>query len=104
MAICRVRFDFRSPGFKLQSILDMNLVKHRYEVEEVTDGAYKQSMIERALTEIQERWETASFAFREWKGRDLQILQGNACIMKELGESSDEFTGHAHDAPCHTFP
>jgi dynein heavy chain len=52
MAICRVRFDFHSPGFKLQSILDMNLVKHRYEVEEVTDGAYKQLMIKRAITEI----------------------------------------------------
>ena len=55
MAICRVQFEFHGSEFKLQSILDMDLANHRYEVEEVTDGADKQLKIERALTVIQER-------------------------------------------------
>ena len=55
MAICRVHFDFHGSEFKLQSILDMDLANHRYEIEEVTGGADKQLKVEKVLTVIQER-------------------------------------------------
>ena len=36
-----------------------------------------QLKIERNLEDIEARWLTAVFAFREWKGRNVQILQGS---------------------------
>jgi len=93
MAICKVNFDYHSPDFKLQAILDMDLVNHRDEVEEVTDGADKQLKIEKALEEIEARWKTAFFAFREWKGRGIQILLGTAGIMEELEEAQMNLQG-----------
>ena len=52
------------------------MVKHSDDVEEVTDGADKQLKIEVGLEEIEERWTTATFIFKEWRGRGVNILQG----------------------------
>lgn len=87
MQITKSTFDFSGPDFRLQSLLDIDLVSHRDEIEEVTDGADKQLKIEKNLEEIEERWRTARFAFREWKGRNIQILQGTVGVMEELEEA-----------------
>eukprot|EP01033_Poteriospumella_lacustris_P002475 gene2475-1807_t len=87
MEITHSNFDFAGPEFKLQSLLDINLVAHKDEVEEVTDGADKQLKIEKALEELELRWRTARFVFREWKGRNIQILQGTVGVMEELEEA-----------------
>jgi len=87
MEITGAQFDFASPEFSLQSLLDIDLVAKKDEVEEVTDGADKQLKIERTLEEIEERWTTARFQFREWKGRSIQILQGTVGNMEELEEA-----------------
>ena len=84
-----------APGteFRLQSLLDVNLVSHKDEIEEVTDGADKQLKIERNLTEIEERWNAAIFFFKEWRGRNVQILQGTVAIMEELEEAQMNLQG-----------
>ena len=87
MEITKSSFDFEGPEFRLQSLLDINLVAKRDEIEEVTDGADKQLKIERGLEDIEERWRTAKFVFREWKGRSIQILQGTVGVMEELEEA-----------------
>jgi dynein heavy chain, axonemal len=87
MAITGSSFDFTGPEFRLQSLLDINMVSNKDEIEEVTDGADKQLKIERNLEDIEARWLTAVFSFREWKGRNVQILQGTAGSMEELEEA-----------------
>lgn len=87
MEITKAQFDFAGPEFRLQSLLDIDLVSHRDEIDEVTDGADKQLKIERGLTELEERWTTARFVFKEWKGRNIQILQGTVGVMEELEEA-----------------
>jgi hypothetical protein len=42
MAITGSSFDFTGPEFRLQSLLDINMVSNKDEIEEVTDGADKQ--------------------------------------------------------------
>lgn len=76
MTITNSSFDFAGPEFRLQSLLDINMVAKKDEIEEVTDGADKQLKIEKGLEDIEARWSTAIFSFREWKGRNVQILQG----------------------------
>ena len=80
-------FDYESREFKLSQVLDLDMVKHSDDVEEVTDGADKQLKIEVGLEEIEERWTTASFIFKEWRGRGVNILQGTVAIMEELEET-----------------
>ena len=86
-------FDFADPEFKLQSLLEINLVAKKDEIEEVTDGADKQLKIEKNLCEIEERWIGARFMFKEWKGRGIQILQGTVAIMEELEEAQMNLQG-----------
>ena len=81
MEITKSNFDFAGPEFRLQSLLDIDLVSRKDEIEEVTDGADKQLKIERTLEDIEERWRTARFAFKEWKGRSIQILQGTVGVI-----------------------
>ena len=52
MEITKSEFDFEGPEFRLSSLIEIDLVKHRDEVEEVTDGADKQLKIEFGLAEI----------------------------------------------------
>jgi dynein heavy chain, axonemal len=87
MTITKSHFDFTGPEFRLSSLLEINMVLHREEIEEVTDGADKQLKIEKGLEEIEERWSTFTFSFREWKGRNIQILLGTVAVMEELEEA-----------------
>lgn len=93
MAITESTFDFAGPEFRLQSLLDIDLVSKRDDIEEVTDGADKQLKIERGLEEIEERWKSATFLFKEWKGRNIQILQGTVGVMEELEEAQMTLQG-----------
>lgn len=91
--ITKSSFDHTGADFKLQSLLDIDLVSKRDEVEEVTDGADKQLKIETNLEDIENRWRTANFMFKEWKGRSIQILQGTVGVMEELEEAQMNLQG-----------
>jgi dynein heavy chain len=93
MQITGSTLDFAGPEFRLGSLLEISLIEKKEEIEEVTDGADKQLKIERGLAEITERWTTATFQFREWKGRNIQILQGTVGIMEELEEAQMNLQG-----------
>jgi dynein heavy chain len=102
MEITKSEFDFDGPEFKLSSLLEIDIVAHQEEIEEVTDGADKQLKIEKGLQEIDEIWTNQAFAFREWKGRNIQILLGTVGIMEELEETQmnlQAFLTMRHVAP-----
>ena len=102
MEITQSQFEFDGPEFKLSSLLEIDIVKHQEEIEEVTDGADKQLKIEKGLDEIDETWTNQAFAFREWKGRNIQILLGTVGIMEELEEAQmnlQAFLTMRHVAP-----
>lgn len=47
MVITGSSFDYAGSEFRLHSLLDINMVAKKDEIEEVTDGADKQVRIER---------------------------------------------------------
>eukprot|EP00957_Ditylum_brightwellii_P014038 1058799-Ditylum_brightwellii.AAC.1 len=72
MKICNTQFDVvGNPEFKLQSLIEADLVSAREEIEEVTDGADKQLKIEQQLSEIRDYWQKQEFSFQEWKDRGI---------------------------------
>eukprot|EP00606_Chrysophyceae_sp_TOSAG23-5_P000883 GSChrysophyteH2.ASY1.ANO1.1544.1 assembled CDS len=89
--------------FTKESIRDpCDLASHNDDIEEITDGADKQLKIENGLEEIEERWSTAFFIFKEWRGRGVNILQGTVAIMEELEETQmnlQAFLTMRHVAP-----
>lgn len=93
MAITKSNFDFTGPEFRLESLIQIDMVQHKDAIEEVTDGADKQLKIEKNLEESEQRWATAAFTFKEWKGRNIQILQGTVGIMEELEEAQMTLQG-----------
>ena len=88
MKICDTQFDIvGNPDFKLQSLIEANLVSFKDDIEEVTDGADKQLKIEQQLREIKEQWDRQEFSFQEWKDRGVYILKATPLVMEELEES-----------------
>ena len=78
MKICNTTFEVvGNPEFKLQSLLEADLVSVSEEIEEVTDGADKQLKIEHQLGEIKGQWRTKEFLFAEWKDPWRAHFQGN---------------------------
>jgi len=102
MELTGSEFDFEGPEFRLSSLMEIDLVGKKDEIEEVTDGADKQLKIELGLEEINEKWTTCKLGFREWKGRNIQILLGVVVIMEELEEAQmnlQAFLTMRHVAP-----
>ena len=88
MQICNTKFEVvGNPEFKLQSLLEANLVSVREKIEEVTDGADKQLKIENQLGEIKSAWKTKEFMFAEWKDRGVYILKATPMVVEELEEA-----------------
>ena len=88
MKICGKQFDVvGNPDFKLESLMDANLVSVKEEIEEITDGADKQLKIEQQLREIKAQWEKQEFSFQVWKDRDIHILKATPLVMEELEDA-----------------
>ncbi len=88
MTICGTQFEvIGNPDFKLQSLIEIDLVAVKEEIEEVTDGADKQLKIEQQLSEISCLWQNKEFSFQVWKDRDIHVLKCTPLIMEELEES-----------------
>jgi len=84
MQICNTKFDVvGNPDFKLQPLLESNLVSVSEQIEEVTDGVKKQQKIENQLGEIKNLWKKKEFMFAPWKDRGVYILKATP---KELEE------------------
>lgn len=87
MKVCGVHLDIiGNSDFKLELLINANLIAFKDEIDEITDGADKQLKIEQQLNEIKANWEKHEFLFQEWKDRNIYILKGTTLIMEELEE------------------
>jgi len=88
MKICNTTFEVvGNPEFKLQSLLEADLVSVSEDIEEVTDGADKQLKIEHTIGEIKNQWRTKEFLFAEWKDRGVHTLKATPIVVEELEEA-----------------
>lgn len=86
--ICNTRFDVvGSPDFKLQLLIEADLVAAREQIEEVTDGADKQLKLEYQLSDIGSKWKRQEFTFQLWKDRGVNVLKATGSLVEELEES-----------------
>ncbi|KAH9103464.1 hypothetical protein AeMF1_002875 [Aphanomyces euteiches] len=83
----KTSFDVTAADFKLQALMDANIVAYKAEIEEITDGADKQLKIEIALGEIEEHWSMEEFQFNDWKNRAVPVLKGVVPIVELLEET-----------------
>jgi dynein heavy chain len=87
MRICNTRIDVvGNPDFKLQLLIEADLVSVREQIEEVTDGADKQLKLELQLSDITSKWQRQEFSFQLWKDRGVNILKATGGIVEELEE------------------
>jgi len=95
--------DFEiSADFKLIGLLDLDLVRYKDDVEEITEGADKQLKIEIGIAEIRSAWEEREFSFSEWKGRGIPYLKATTAVTEELEEAQmnlQTFLTMRHVAP-----
>ncbi len=75
--------------FKLQHLLDCNILKYREEVEDLTNAAVKEEQIETKLAAIQLDWSAINLVFAEYKTRGPVILKGSdtAELIEKLEDS-----------------
>lgn len=64
--------NFKSPSFCLEDLIKLELYRFSEDVNELVDGAQKESKIESKLKQIEGTWEDQKFEFKEYG--DTQIL------------------------------
>lgn len=60
--------------FKLQSLIDAKLNDFKDEINDITESADKQQIIEEKLADITAQWHTTCFEFSTWKGREVPCV------------------------------
>eukprot|EP00820_Chromera_velia_P029268 Cvel_12266.t1-p1 / transcript=Cvel_12266.t1 / gene=Cvel_12266 / organism=Chromera_velia_CCMP2878 / gene_product=Dynein gamma chain, flagellar outer arm, putative / transcript_product=Dynein gamma chain, flagellar outer arm, putative / location=Cvel_scaffold794:55107-67642(+) / protein_length=1727 / sequence_SO=supercontig / SO=protein_coding / is_pseudo=false len=94
-----------SEMFKLQSLIDANLLAFRDEVSDICDGADKQLKIEGQKDEIAEKWKTAMFEFQKWKTRDYDCcLKGQSVADIQEGLEESQMALNTMNAQRHVAP
>lgn len=77
MRITQKQINFTSPQFCLDDLIKLELYKYSEEVNELVDGAQKESKIEGNVGKIEKIWEDQKFDFKEYK---------DTCILGTLDE------------------
>ncbi|CAE7456958.1 ODA2 [Symbiodinium sp. CCMP2592] len=75
--------------FKLQSLIDAKLNDFKDDIQDITESADKQQIIEEKLADITAQWNTMSFEFSTWKSREVPcVLVGSK--VTEVQEALEE--------------
>lgn len=70
-----VELNLAPETFKLQHLLDANMLAKAGDIEEVCSAAVKEEAIEKKLLGITARWSRAVFTFTDYKTRGPVVLQ-----------------------------
>ena len=75
--------------FRLKDLVSANLVEHADRIEEICHSAEQQMVIVQKLTELEEKWRLARFAFTMAPDRktSVPLLQNVPVIVEDLEES-----------------
>ncbi len=87
MQVTGSQLEIGDPNFKLQNLLDIDIVDYKDELLEITEGADKQLKIQQGLQEITSKWGKEQFVFSEWKSRGIFVLTSTGVVMEELEEA-----------------
>jgi len=91
MRITQRTINFNSPAFCLDDLIKLELYKYSEEVNELVDGAQKESKIETNINKIEKIWEDQKFDFKDYK--DTQILGALDEIVEFVETNSMELMG-----------
>ena len=91
MRITQRTINFNAPSFCLDDLIKLELYKFAEEVNELVDGAQKESKIETNIVKIEKVWEEQKFDFKEYK--DTQILGALDEIVEFVETNSLELMG-----------
>eukprot|EP00887_Chlorella_sp_A99_P001633 scaffold8.g1633.t1 len=89
MRITGRELNLAEDAFKLQHLLDVGLLEHRDEVEDLCAAAVKEEAIETKLRTVAEQWAAEEFTFGEHKQRGPVVLKPSdtAELMERLEDS-----------------
>ena len=75
--------------FKLQHLLDLEMLKHREEIEDLAAAAVKEKQIELKLRALEGEWATQTLSFAEHKNRGAVVVKpaDYAELVEKLEES-----------------
>ena len=79
--------------FKLQHLIDANMLPQREEIEELTGGANKEAQVETKLEQIERDWEDQNFVFNEFKKKELVLDAGATGELVEKLEDAQMALG-----------
>ncbi len=79
----------RVEELKLEGLLNIGILDHRDEIEEICNGSVKELQIETKLAAIAEEWADLNFVFANFKNRGPVILKGQELseVMEKLEDS-----------------
>ena len=89
MAITGKQLNLAEDAFRLQHLLDCDLLKHAEDVLDLTTASLKEEAIESKLAEISDDWSDAQLAFVKYKSRGDVLLRAadTAEIIEKLEDT-----------------
>lgn len=75
MNVSGVELNLAPETFRLQHLLEANLLAKAEEIEEICSSAVKEEAVEKKLIAITARWSSAVFTFADYKSRGPVLLQ-----------------------------
>ena len=75
MTVTGVELNLAPETFKLQHLLDADMLAKAEEIDEICSSAVKEEAVEKKLTTITSRWSSTVFTFAEYKSRGPVVLQ-----------------------------
>ena len=89
MDLAGVELDMAEDTFKLQHLIDANLLPKQEEIEELTGGANKEAQVETKLEQIERDWEDQNFTFNVFKTKGECVLDAGATgeLVEKLEDS-----------------
>lgn len=88
MHVTKKSFQLEANIFKLNHIMDIGLIEHKSEIEQIVKGSQVELDLESCLRRIEETWADQVFQFERYKSRGLMIF--NKDHMDHLLDTLEE--------------
>ena len=85
--LLKADFDITASSFTLQSLLDLKVVDHQEEIEQISQQAYQEALLKDQLSQLDELWKKTVFTLKQYKYKDVYVLDEIDALLNVLDES-----------------
>ena len=80
-------FEVTAASFTLKSLLDLRAIEHQEEIQQISVQASQEALLKTQLNQLDELWKKVTFTVKQYKGKELYVLDDVETLLNTLDES-----------------